>query len=30
MIAVYFVVLVIMWIIMWQIEFLGNEPTVVG
>jgi hypothetical protein len=30
LIAVYFVILVVMWIIMWRIEFLGNGPTVVG
>lgn len=30
LIAVYFVVLVVMWIIMWQIEFIGGGPTVVG
>jgi len=30
LIALYFVVLVVMWIIMWRIEFLGNGPTVVG
>lgn len=30
LIAVYFAVLVVMWIVMWSIEFLGNGPTVVG
>ena len=30
MIAVYFVILVVMWIVMWQIEFIGGGPTVVG
>jgi len=30
LIALYLVVLVVMWIIMWQIEFIGGGPTVVG
>jgi hypothetical protein len=30
LIAVYFVILVVMWFVMWSIEFLGNGPTVVG
>jgi hypothetical protein len=30
LIAVYFVILVVMWIVMWRIEFIGNGPTVIG
>ena len=30
LITLYFVVLVVMWILMWQVEFLGGGPTVVG
>ncbi|MDZ7688912.1 MAG: cytochrome oxidase [Halobacteriales archaeon] len=30
LIALYFVILVVMWILMWQVEFLDGGPTVVG
>ena len=30
LIAIYFAVLVVMWIFMYFVEFLGNGPTVVG
>ena len=30
LISVYFAILVIMWIFMYFVEFLGNEMTVIG
>lgn len=30
LIALYFVVLVLMWLFTYFVEFLGNEPTVIG
>jgi len=30
LIGVYFVILVVMWIVMWYVEFLDGGPTVVG
>jgi hypothetical protein len=30
LIAIYFAVLVVMWLFMYFVEFLGNGPTVVG
>jgi len=30
LITLYFVILVVMWILMWQVEFLDGGPTVVG
>ncbi len=30
LIMVYFLILVLMWLFMYFVEFVGNEPTVVG
>lgn len=30
LLAVYFVILVLAWLYMYFIEFLGNDPTVIG
>ena len=30
LIAIYFVILVLLWLFMYFVEFLGNGPTVVG
>ncbi|MDY7082464.1 MAG: hypothetical protein SXQ77_08700 [Halobacteria archaeon] len=30
LLALYFVILVVMWILMYFVEFLGNGPTVIG
>ncbi|MHB9285879.1 hypothetical protein ACKVMT_02430 [Halobacteriales archaeon Cl-PHB] len=30
LIGLYFAILVIMWVVMYFVEFLGNGPTVVG
>ncbi|ELY46425.1 hypothetical protein [Natronorubrum tibetense] len=30
LIALYFLILVLMWFFMYFVEFLGNEPTVTG
>lgn len=30
LILIYFLVLVVMWVLMYFVEFLGNGPTVVG
>jgi len=30
LIIAYVLILVVMWFVMWSIEFLGNGPTVVG
>ncbi|MFB6196826.1 MAG: hypothetical protein ABEI52_00960, partial [Halobacteriaceae archaeon] len=30
LVAIYFLILVLMWVFMYFIEFLGNGPTVIG
>ncbi|EMA31893.1 hypothetical protein C446_15116, partial [Halobiforma nitratireducens JCM 10879] len=30
LIALYFLILVVLWFFMYFVEFLGNDPTVVG
>jgi len=30
LIGIYFLILVLMWLFMYFVEFIGNEPTVIG